>query len=329
MGATLPRTVTVTDAEQLLMPGIERLRANGVDVTVVPDGTPPMEAARAAGDATVVLDGALNFREPEIDLMKRARLIIRAGIGFDAIDVAAATKRGIWVANVPDYCADEVADHTVLLLMAAARRLDQHANTWRQEHRWLVYEKLSPVYRPSERTLGIVGLGRIGSRVATRARSFGWNIVGSDAALPPDVVRERGAEPVSLDELFRTSDAIALHAPLSAETHHLVDAARLASMKDGVIIINTSRGGLIDIAALDAAVVSGKVAAAGLDVLEDEPNPDLDQPIFARPNVTITSHTAWYSVDSRRELALLCADEALRVINGGRPKNVVNPEARP
>ena len=95
---------------------------------------------------------------------------------------------------------------------------------------------------------------------------------------------------------------------MSADTHHLVDAARLASMQDGVIVINTSRGGLIDIAALDAAVASGKVSAAGLDVLEDEPRPDMSQPIFTRPNVTITSHTAWYSVDSRRELALMCAD---------------------
>ena len=329
MGAPLRRTVTVTDSEGLLSPGIERLRANRVTVTVVPDGTAPIDAARAAVDATVVLDGTLAMREAEIDLMKSARLIIRAGIGYDLIDVVAASKRGIWVANVPDYCADEVADHAVLLLMHAARRLDQAATTWRQEQKWLVYEKLAPVFRPSERTLGIVGLGRIGSRVAKRALAFGWNVVGADAVLPPEVIRERGAEPVSLDELFRRSDAISLHCPLSADTHHLVDAARLASMQDGVIVINTSRGGLIDIAALDAAVASGKVSAAGLDVLEDEPRPDMSQPIFTRPNVTITSHTAWYSVDSRRELALMCADEALRVIEGGRPRNAVNLDARP
>jgi D-3-phosphoglycerate dehydrogenase len=172
-------------------------------------------------------------------------------------------------------------------------------------------------------------MGRIGARVAARARAFGWRVVGQDAHLPPEVIRERGAEPVTLDELFRRADAVTLHCPLTPETHHLVDAARLASMKDGVIIVNTSRGALIDIMALDAAVVSGKVAAAGLDVLEDEPRPDMSQPILTRPNVTVTSHTAWYSVDARRELALLCADEALRVIEGGRPRNAVNPEARP
>jgi D-3-phosphoglycerate dehydrogenase / 2-oxoglutarate reductase len=189
-----------------------------------------------------------------------------------------------------------------------------------------VYGQLSPVYRPSSMTLGIVGMGRIGARVAARAKAFGWNIVGHDAALPDDVMRERGAEPVGLDELFARSNAITLHCPLTPETHHLVDAARLAAMPAGAIVVNTSRGGLIDIAALDAAVASGQIAAAGLDVLEDEPRPDMSQPIFSRPNVTITSHTAWYSVDARRELALLCADEALRVIEGGRPRNAVNPE---
>jgi D-3-phosphoglycerate dehydrogenase len=328
MGAPLPRTVTVVDSEQLLMPGIERLRANGVEVRVVPDGTAPIDAARAAADATVVLDGTLALRGAEIAELTAARLIIRAGIGYDLIDVDTATSRGIWVANVPDYCADEVADHTALLLMACARRLDQAATAWREEQRWIVYEKLAPVHRPSSRTLGIVGLGRIGSRVAARAQAFGWNILGTDAAMSPQQIRERGAEPVSLDELFRRSDAITLHCPLSADSHHLIDGARLATTKPGVIIVNTSRGGLIDIGALDSSVASGHVSAAGLDVLEDEPRPDMSQPIFSRPNVTITSHTAWYSVDARRELALLCADEALRVIEGGRPRNAVNPEVQ-
>jgi D-3-phosphoglycerate dehydrogenase len=326
MGAPLPRKVTVVDSEQLLLPGIEKLRAAGVEVTVVPDGTAPIDAARAAHDATVVLDGTLAIRAAEIAEMKAVRLIIRAGIGYDLIDVATATKRGIWVANVPDYCADEVADHTALLLMACARRLDEASTFWRQEQRWIVYEKLAPVHRPSSRTLGIVGVGRIGARVAVRAKAFGWNLVGADAAMSSEQIRERGCEPVSLDELFRRSDAITLHCPLTAENHHLVNAERLATAKPGVIIVNTSRGGLIDIAALDAAVASGHVSAAGLDVLEDEPRPDMGQPIFSRPNVIVTSHTAWYSVDARVELAVLCADEALRVIDGGRPRNTVNPE---
>jgi len=328
MPATLPRTVTVIDSEKLLAPGIEKLRAAGVDVTVLPAGTSSADAATACAGATAVLVGTTPLRAPELARMPSVRLIVRAGIGYDIIDTEAAAAHGIWVANVPDYCADEVADHTVLLLMAAARRLDEAMNLWRREGRWLVYDKLSPVYRPSGRTLGIVGMGRIGMRVATRAAAFGWRVIGADAMLPADAIRARGAEPVTLEELFTTADAVALHCPLNAETHHLVNAERLARMKPGGIIVNTSRGGLIDIAALTDAVASGHLAAAGLDVLEDEPNVDPDQPVFRHPNVLVTSHTAWYSVDARRELALLCADEAVRVIEGGEPRNPVNRPAR-
>jgi D-3-phosphoglycerate dehydrogenase len=322
--SSIPRRVTVTDSEGLLAPGIERLRAAGVEVRVLPDGTSPADAAAAAADASVVIDGVLAFREPEIAQLREARLIVRAGIGYDLIDVAAATARGIWVANVPDYCADEVADHAVLLLLACARRLDALGQAWRDAGRWLAYDRLPPVRRPSEQVVGIVGMGRIGERVAARARGFGWTVIGQDAVLSPDDIRARGAEPVSLDELFERADAITLHCPLTTETHHLVDAARLANTRPGVVIVNTSRGGLIDIEALDAALTSGHVAAAGLDVLEDEPTVDLGQPVLAHPAVIATGHTAWYSLDARRELALLCADEALRVLDGEGPRHPVN-----
>lgn len=328
MPDAIARHVTVTDSEDLLAPGIQRLREAGVEVLVVPDGTPPADAAAAAADSPVVIDGVLRFGAAELAQLRATRLLIRAGIGLDLVDVPAATARGIWVANVPEYCVAEVADHTLLLLLAATRRLDALAGLWRRERRWLVYELLPEVHRPSERSLGIIGMGRIGSAVAARAAAFGWRILGHDAGLPQDVIRSRGAEPVSLDELFASADAITLHCPLTPETHHLIDAERLASARRGLIIVNTSRGALVDIDALDAALESGQVAAAGLDVLEDEPDPDLERPIFARPNVVATSHVAWYSVEARRELALLCAEEALRVLGGGRPRNAANPEAR-
>jgi D-3-phosphoglycerate dehydrogenase / 2-oxoglutarate reductase len=328
MSASPDGVVTVTDSAELLAPAIERLHEAGTTVHVLPDGTAPLDAAEAAADSTVVIDGVLRFGADEIARLRDTRLIVRAGIGVDLIDVRAATARGIWVANVPDYCVDEVADHTLLLLLAATRRLDALAGTWRRERRWLVYDLLPEVHRPSERVLGIVGLGRIGSAVARRAASFGWRVIGHDAALPAEAVRARGAEPVGLDELFASAHAITLHCPLTAETHHLVDGGRLASAQRGLIVVNTSRGGLVDIDALGSALETGQVAAAALDVLEDEPSPDLSRPILARPNVTITSHVAWYSAEARRELALLCADEALRVLEGGRPRNAVNPEAR-
>lgn len=328
MGAALPRTVTIVDNEPLLRPGIERLRELGYDVTILPDGIGSAGAATAAAGASALLVGTTPFGPAELSRMPSVRLIVRAGIGYDIIDTEAAATNGIWVANVPDYCADEVADHTLLLLMAASRRLDQASTIWREAGRWIVYDKLAPVYRPSSRTLGIVGMGRIGARVADRARAFGWRIVGADDHIDAAAMAAHGAEKVTLDELFRTADAITLHCPLNTATHHLVNEARLATTKPGVVLVNTSRGGLVDIAALDAAVASGHVAAAGLDVLEDEPGVDYAQPILARSNVTVTSHTAWYSVDARRELALLCADEAMRVIAGDAPRNPVNRPVR-
>jgi lactate dehydrogenase-like 2-hydroxyacid dehydrogenase len=318
----------VTDSLDLLAPGIERLREHAVEVVTLPAGASPADAAVAGADAPVIIDGVMALRAPEIDRLGETRLIIRAGIGYDVIDVAAATRRGIWVANVPDYCADEVADHAMLLLLASTRRLDALEGDWRRARRWLVYESLPPVHRPTGRTLGVVGLGRIGGRVAARARAFGWRVVACDPLLADEQIRQAGAEPRTLEELLAESDAITLHCPLNEDTRHVLDAARLAATRRGVVIVNTSRGALIDLEALEAALDSGQVAAAGLDVLEDEPAPDLDRPMLARPNVLVTSHVAWYSIEARRDLALLCADEALRVLDGGRPRNVVNPEAR-
>jgi D-3-phosphoglycerate dehydrogenase len=171
-------------------------------------------------------------------------------------------------------------------------------------------------------------MGRIGAAVARRAAAFGWRVVGYDAMLSAEAIAERGAEPVELAELFARADAISLHCPLTPETHHLVGAERLAQARPGLIVVNTSRGGLVDLDALEQALASGQVAAVGLDVLEDEPQPDLDRPVFARENVIVTSHVAWYSVEARRDLALLSAEEALRVVRGERPRNAVNPEAR-
>ncbi len=324
----MERRVAVVDSRELLAPGIERLREAGVEVNVVPDGASTAEAVKAAATSSVILDGARALGEAEMRELLQARLIVRVGIGYDLIDVDAATQRGIWVANVPDYCADEVADHTMLLLLATTRRLDASLGLWREGRGWLRYEALPPVHRASERVLGVIGLGRIGASVARRAAAFGWRVVGHDAGLSAEVIQERGAEPLGLEELFATADAITLHCPLVPETYHLVDTRRLDLAKPGLVVVNTSRGGLIDIDALEAALEDGRVSAAGLDVLEDEPDPDLSRPILQRDNVFVTGHVAWYSLEAKRELALFSADEALRVLDGGRPRNAVNPTAR-
>jgi D-3-phosphoglycerate dehydrogenase len=322
----LPRRVVVTDAGELLAPGVELLRAAGVEVEVLPEGTAPSEAADLATDAPAVIVGVMKLGPAEIERLRATRLLVRAGIGYDVIDVAAATKAGIWVANVPDYCVDEVADHAVLLLLAASRRLDELSASWREG--WAAAGRVPPVHRIRGRRLGIVGLGRIGRGVAARAQGFGWEVVGHDPYVDSAVFGELGIRPVSLEEMFETSDAVSLHSPLTDSTRHLVGAELLARVRPGFVLVNTSRGGLVDLEALDAAIEDGRVAAAGLDVLEDEPQPDLARPLLNRPQVIVTPHLAWYSLEARRELAIKTAEEALRLLDGERPRNIVNPEAR-
>jgi phosphoglycerate dehydrogenase-like enzyme len=328
MANALEQRVVITDSAQLLAPGIDLLRERGVTVDVVPEGTDAAGIAAAVADAPAAIIGVKPLRGPEIAGLRATGLLIRAGIGYDIIDVAAATEKGIWVANVPDYCVDEVADHTVLLLMAAWRRLSELEHVW-HEGKWVNPAITPPVHRTRGRRLGVVGFGRIGRAVATRAQGFGWEVVAYDPMLADDAVRAAGASPVGLDELFETSDAVSLHSPLTPETHHLVSAERLARVRDGFVLVNTSRGGLIDIDALDAALESGREAAVGLDVLEDEPAPDLSRSIFGRPNVLLTPHLAWYSIEARVDLARFAAENAYRYIQGEQPRNIVNPGARP
>jgi len=327
MASGMEQRVVITDSEALLTPGVELLRSRGVTVDVVPDGTDAEGIAAAVADAPAAIVGIRPFRAPAIATLRATGLLIRAGIGYDIIDVPAATERGIWVANVPDYCVDEVADHTVLLLMSACRRLFEVEHIW-HEGKWVNPALTPPVHRTRGRRLGVVGFGRIGRAVAARALGFGWEVVAYDPLLTADAVRAAGAAPVGLDELFTTSDAVSLHSPLTPETRHLVSAERLATVKPGFVLVNTSRGGLIDIDALDAALESGQVSAVGLDVLEDEPAPDLSRPIFQRPNVLLTPHLAWYSIEARVDLARLAAENAYRYIQGEAPWNIVNPGAR-
>jgi D-3-phosphoglycerate dehydrogenase / 2-oxoglutarate reductase len=327
MTRPMARTVAITDASELLAPGVELLQAAGAAVDVLPDGLSPADAAERVADATAVIIGVMPFRAAEIARLRATRLLIRAGIGYDVIDVDAATSAGIWVANVPDYCVDEVADHTVLLALAAARRLPEIADLWRSAGRWGVAGMLPPVRRIRGQRFGVIGYGRIGREVAARASGFGWDVVVSDPYLVAERALEVGAV-VELDELIATSDVITLHCPLTDATRGLLNERRLATVKSGVTIVNTSRGGLIELDALDRAVADGRVAAAALDVLDGEPAPDLDHPLLSRPNVLVTPHVAWYSLEARRDLALRSAEEALRLLDGTRPRNLVNPGAR-
>lgn len=265
------------------------------------------------------------FRDAEIAALGNTRLIIRAGIGYDMVDIEAATAAGILVANVPDFCVDEVADHTMSLLLAAMRRLPQGLNTWRSKHDWHVTSELPPPRRLRGQRLGIVGLGRIGLQVAARAAGFGMEIVGHDPMITSGSEIDE-VKVLDLDEVLSTSDAISLHCPLTDGTRHLINDASLATVRPGVVLVNTSRGGLVDLDALAGAVESGAVGVAALDVLDGEPSPDLDNPLLSHENVIVTSHMAWYSVEAKHELAMNTAREALRFLDGEPVRNPINPE---
>lgn len=327
MSATIDQRVAITDAAELLAPGIELLRGRGIEVAIAPDGADPAAVAAVLDGAPVAIVGVRPLDAGQIAALRGTGLLIRAGIGYDIIDVAAATEAGIWVANVPDYCVDEVADHTILLLMSAWRHVGEMQAIWRAG-RWIDPARIPSVHRIAGRRLGVVGFGRIGRAVAQRAAAFGWEIAVHDPLTAPDDVRAVGATPLDLDALFATSDAVTLHCPLTPETAHLVDDARLSAAKPGLVLVNTSRGGLVDLDAVDAALRDGRLGALGLDVVDGEPAPDLDRPLYRLPNVILTPHLAWYSLEARRDLALFAAEEAFRYVSGERPRHLVNPEAR-
>jgi D-3-phosphoglycerate dehydrogenase len=234
--------------------------------------------------------------------------------------VAAATARGIILANVPDYCIEEVSDHAIALLLALWRGVAFYdravrGGTWNAEAK-------KPMLRLANRVLGILGCGRIGSRTAQKARGLGMIVIGHDpylTAWPTDV------RAVSLETLLGDSDVVSLHCPLTAETRHFIGEAQLRQMKRSAFLVNTARGKVVDTAALVRALEEGWIAGAALDVAETEPLPP-GSPLFTLPNALVTPHAAWYSQDSVPELKRRAAEHVLAVLRGERPRTPVNPE---
>ena len=249
--------------------------------------------------------------------LERCRVIGSYGAGYDQIDVGAAAARGITVVHVPDYGVDEVSDHAMALMLACARGLGVLAPATRRGE-W-DYRQTGPLHRLRGRTLGIVGLGRIGRRVADKARGFGLRVVASDPYVAPGVFAAHGAEPRPLDRLLAESDFVTVHALLSAETRGLLSAAAIARMKPGAYLINAARGPIVDERALLDALDSGRLAGAGLDVLAVEP-PALDHPLLRHPRVIATPHSAWYTEEAMKDLQRLLAEDVARVLGGEAPR---------
>jgi D-3-phosphoglycerate dehydrogenase len=241
----------------------------------------------------------------------------------DNVDLEAATRAGIVVTKVPDYCIDEVSDHAVALLLSLVRKIPAssaraHAGRWDMP-------AVVPIHRLRGTVLGLMGFGRIPQLVAPKAQAFGMKVVAYDPYVPAPLMEKAGVGRVEFPELLKVSDYVSIHSPLLPETRHLFSAEVFRQMKPGALLVNTARGPIVDEAALAAALDAKQIAGAALDVLEQEP--PTSSPLFGRDNVILTPHTSFYSVESLEELQTKAAEEVVCVLAGQAPRNPVNPEA--
>ena len=255
--------------------------------------------------------------------LERCLVIVRYGIGVDNIDLAAATEHGIVVANVAGFGTHEVAEHAIALLLACARRILIHDRAVR-EGAWDI-AAAEPVHRVTGSTLGLVGYGANARAVHDKLAGFGLRTMAYDPYVAADEVRARGAEPVELETLLREADLISLHAVLTPQSRHMIDAAALALVKPTAVLVNTARGALVDTPALIAALQEGRLAAAGLDVHEEEPLPR-KHPIRTVERTILVDHAGWYSEESMTALHRGAIEAVAAVLSGERPASVVNPE---
>ena len=301
------------------------LRAGNAEVIITPLRDERGSVASAIADADVVISGGARLEADVFDAFRRARFLLRPYVGYDDIDVDAATERGILVANIPDTFVEEVANHTLALLLAANRKILQ-MDRFVRDGAWAAGEKARVAARPIRRlstlTLGLVGFGGIARLVAQRAAPFGFRIVTHDPYIPPDAAQGTGVSLVSLEELLSTSDIVSLHVFLSPETRKMINAERLALMKPDAYLVNTSRGPVVDEEALVAALRAGKLAGAALDVFEKEPLA-ADSPLIGMDNVVLAPHLASYSEEGDRLHRQRVAQIALQVAQGGLPERKV------
>jgi D-3-phosphoglycerate dehydrogenase len=304
-----------------LDPAREVLSRVGAELRLAQE--PTAEAIlRVARDADALLATYAKITADMIPEMKRCRIISRFGIGVDNVDIAAATKAGIVVTKVPDYCIDEVSDHTLALLLALVRKIP-FSNSRTHAGRWEM-PAVVPIHRLRGSILGLVGFGRIPQLVTPKAQAFGIKVVAYDPYIPQEIFARAGVEKIEFDELVKVSDYISIHSPLVPETHHLFNADVFRRMKPTAYLVNTARGPIVDEAALALALDAKHLAGAGLDVLSQEP-PN-GSPLFGRDNVILTPHMSFYSVESLVDLQTKAAEEVVRVMSNEAPRNPVNPE---
>lgn len=309
--------------------GILRVEAEDVDI-LRSAGFGYREATCTTEDDVIAAAqgaaGLLVLAEPitarVFDALPDLEVVARFGVGVDTLDIPAATQRGVKVVNVPDANTTEVAAHALALLLALVRRIPQ-LDAGVRSGRWGFRFGGEGTRRISELTAGILGFGRIGRMVAESCRQLGFTVIVHDPFVTPDQIAEAGHSPVGFQELVRRSDVLSLHLPITSETHHVIGARELAAMPSGAIIVNVSRGGLIDERALAESLDNGHLAGAGIDTVEIEPLP-ADSLLRGRSNVLVTPHAAHYSAESFRETVHRAYADVARVLSGERPMNPVN-----
>ncbi|MCY2977074.1 MAG: C-terminal binding protein [Planctomycetota bacterium] len=298
------------------------LRPLGHEIASLKERKSAAELTTLVADADAVITQFAPVDARVIAGMQRAKVIVRYGIGYDNVDVKAARERGIPVCNIPDYCIDEVADHTLAFILSTTRQVVPNTLHVR-DGKWGLATPLDQLRTLRDQTVGIVGFGRIGREVAARLAPFKSRRLVFDAFVPPEVVRNAGCEPVSLDKLLAQSDIVTLHCPSTPQTKKLLNDESLGRMKQGSIVVNLGRGDLIDSGSLIAALQSGKIAAAALDVFEQEPLPP-ENPLRLMPNVITASHIASASPKSVRTLRETAAKIAIMALRGEPLPNIVN-----
>jgi D-3-phosphoglycerate dehydrogenase len=306
--------------------GVEREILARVGVEIVPTACKTEdETIAACRDAHAILTASSPFTRRVIAELKEALVICRYGIGVDTVDVPAATEQGIIVANVPDFCFDQVADTAMSLILSVPRKVTYLSNLIRQG----VYKRdlAVPIHNFRGATLGLVAFGNIARNVVGKAVPFGFRIIAYDPYVKPEAVRQFPVRLVDFDTLLEESDVISVHAPLTKETRHLFDEAAFRKMKPSAFFINVGRGPIHDQQALTRALKEGWIAGAGLDVLEKEP-PDPDDPILTLDNAVFTPHYASYTEEAYHELRVKTAENAAAVVRGEFPKYVYNPEVK-
>ena len=325
--------VVITDFASEPLDCERRILGDLADVVAL-DAHHESELAGRIEDAdAVMMYHCLSISEVTINSLKNCKLIVRCGVGFDNVDRAAARRRGIDVANVPDYGTEDVADTALGMALTLSRGIHLMNSRLRRSSGPWSYTQAVPVPRLRGRTFGIVGIGRIGTAAALRAKSFGMNVAFHDPYVPDGYEKALGVRRVeSLGELLRESHIISAHCPLTPETHHLLNRDTIAQMPAGSILINTSRGGVVDVQAALDAVTSGHLAGAGIDVLETEPPPE-DHPVLqawrdpvhpAHDRFILNPHAAFYSEEGLMDMRIKGSENCRRALLGQPTRNVVN-----